>query len=48
MWTSFMEKNTEPIVNLSDIINPENFRPGELDNVKVDGEIIGIPYTGKV
>jgi multiple sugar transport system substrate-binding protein len=48
MWTSFMEKNTEHIVNLSDIIKPENFRPGALDNVTVDGEIIGIPYTGKV
>ena len=25
-----------------------NFRPGALDNVTVNGEIIGIPYTGKV
>ncbi|TYB92472.1 MAG: carbohydrate ABC transporter substrate-binding protein [Kosmotoga sp.] len=48
MWTSFMQSNTEHIVNLSDIIKPENFRPGALDNVTVNGEIIGIPYTGKV
>ncbi|MEA2066678.1 MAG: extracellular solute-binding protein [Thermotogota bacterium] len=48
MWTSFMKSNPEHIVNLSDLIKPENFRPGALDNVTVDGEIIGIPYTGKV
>lgn len=48
MWTSFMQSYTEHIVNLSDIIKPVNFRPGALDNVTVNGEIIGIPYTGKV
>ncbi len=48
MWTSFMQSNTEHIANLSDTIKPENLRPGALDNVTVDDEIIGIPYTGKV
>lgn len=50
MWGWFIQEYAKKghIVDLTGLINEDDFIPGALDAVKVDGKIYGIVYTGKV
>jgi len=48
MWAWWIANNTDHILDISDVINPDDFMPGTVDQVTVDGKIYGAPYTGKV
>jgi len=47
MWASWIKENTEHIVDLSDIIDLNDFT-GVSDQATVDGKVYGAPYTGKL
>jgi len=46
MRTTFIQNNTQHIVELSDVIETGAFRTGALDNVTVENELYGFSYTG--
>lgn len=48
MWAWWIRNNTDHILEISDIVDPNDFMPGIVDQVSVDGKIYGAPYTGKV
>ena len=50
MWSWFIQDQAKKgnVVNLTDVIKEDDFIPGALDAVKVNGKIYGIVYTGKV
>lgn len=48
MWPTFIRENTKHVVEVTDIIRPESYLPGALDNVMFNGKVYGIAYTAKV
>ncbi len=50
MWAWFIQEQAKKghVMDLSNVIKEEDFIPGALDAVKVNGKIFGISYTGKV
>ncbi|MCD6449496.1 MAG: carbohydrate ABC transporter substrate-binding protein [Thermotogaceae bacterium] len=50
MWGWFIAEQGKKghVVDLLEYISPEDFLPGVLDSVTVDGKLYGVSYTGKV
>lgn len=48
MWSWWINENTMHILDIRDMISPEEIMAGVVNQVTVGGEVYGAPYTGKI